>query len=99
MFKGRQSGRTYEIKSIIIYVYRGRYLLNLVKPKSEITTVFRYISMAMDGRARRILLKQTEYCRYPKNSRILKEGFNIVDNNGRLRVSWQESLYLVDNKK
>jgi len=55
--------------------------------------------MVMDGRVRRILLKQTETCKYAQNSRILKEGFNIVDNNGRLRVSWKESLYLMDNKK
>ena len=99
LFKGRSSGKTYEIKSIRIYVYRGNYLLNLVKPKSRITTILREISMVMDGRVRRILLKRAENCKYPQNSRILKEGFNIVDNNGRLRVSWKESLYLMDNKK
>jgi len=99
LFRGRLSGKTYEIKSVRIYVYRGNCLLNLVKPKSRITTVLREISMVMDGRVRRILLKQTETCKYAQNSRILKEGFNIVDNNGRLRVSWKESLYLMDNKK
>lgn len=109
-FKGVKSNEIYTLSNIKVYVrpqFHATKNVNVIKPKMKLAYVLREIILVPKYK-RAILVKDIEVGGTgvgkiehlsPKNSWIIKRSNNLVDNTGRLRISWKEKLILVDDEK
>lgn len=102
-FRGVRSNEIYTISNISIYIHpiKSSFIrLNLIKPKSRVSFIVREITLVPRYKSIGIQLKDVENLDAPlKNSWIIRQSENLVDAKGRLKISWNEKLILIDNEK
>ena len=110
-FRGVRSNEIYTLSNIKEHVrpqFHATKNINVVKPKMKLAYVLREISLVPKYKRVPILVKDIEVGGTgvgkiehlsPKTSWIIKRSNNLVDNTGRLRISWKEKLILVDDEK
>jgi len=103
-FKGAQTGKIYKFEYIKLYVIRytpggGKTVLRLLKPKTRIDRVIREICLVPVKYGRGILLKDLDDSKRVENSWIIKQGNCLVDDKGRLKISYNEKLTLIKDER